>query len=69
MQKNKLVAELQSIRDELEEVLGVCLGYAPDKFYTMDEGGEDVIIMAAIKPFAKRGDKAFRRLHDLIGQI
>ncbi len=69
MKKEKLIKELCSIRNDLEEAIGISLGRAPDKFYSFDEFGEDVIIMATMKPFAKRADKAFRRLYALIDKI
>lgn len=69
MKKDDLRDELCSIRDRLEEIIGVCLGHAPSDFYSEDEDGNRVIIMSKAEPFARLADGAFQQLYALTAKL
>lgn len=69
MHRDEIREELHSIKIQIEEVIGACLGHAPNDFYSEDESGNEVIIMSKVKPFAKMADDALHRLYALVNKI
>lgn len=55
--------DLQTIFREMEEIIGIAKGVAPDNFYTMDELGEKAIIMREAEFFTNLGADAYERFY------